>query len=131
MRRGFGMRSAGLPAYNLLIEGPLPGARQRRGLSMKQAMSLHRAAWWIRRASRRPSSTGPPDRDVPACAAAHSKPVAGWCELRGVGQGAGALALRADIDWSQVTEPDEIIPLLRHLGQPRRRSMRLGRASEK
>ena len=49
---------------------------------------------------------------------AHADPWLGWCELRGRGQVVQELSpYEVDIDWDGVGEPDEIMPLLRALGQ--------------
>jgi hypothetical protein len=42
----------------------------------------------------------------------------GWCELGGVGQVIKELSpYEADLDWGSITEPDEMLPLLRDLGR--------------
>ena len=42
----------------------------------------------------------------------------GWCELDGVGQVVQEISpYTADVDWDAVTDVDEILPLLRYLGQ--------------
>ena len=49
---------------------------------------------------------------------AHADPWVGWCELGGVGQVIKELSpYEADLDWGAVTEPDEMLPLLRDLGR--------------
>ena len=49
---------------------------------------------------------------------AHADPWLGWCELRGVGQVVKEVSpYEADIDWHQVTDLDEVLPLLDYLGQ--------------
>jgi uncharacterized protein (DUF2252 family) len=49
---------------------------------------------------------------------AHADPWLGWTELRGVGQVVAELSpYVTDLDWDAVSEPDEILPLLRYLGQ--------------
>ena len=49
---------------------------------------------------------------------AHADPWLGWCELGGVGQVVAELSpYEADLDWDAVTDLDEILPLLRYLGQ--------------
>ncbi len=118
-RRGFGIGSAGLPAYNLLIEGRTQALDNDVVLSMKQGN--------VPAPSRVVDEEGLPEhfehqghRTAVSQRAlqAHSDPWLGWCELRGVGQVVQELSpYEADIDWGQVSEPDEIVPLLRHLGQ--------------
>jgi uncharacterized protein (DUF2252 family) len=42
----------------------------------------------------------------------------GWCALDGTGYVVSELSpYEADLDWDTVSEPDEILPLVRHLGQ--------------
>ena len=49
---------------------------------------------------------------------AHADPWLGWCELRGHGYVVAELSpYQADLDWGAVAEPDEILPLVRALGQ--------------
>ena len=49
---------------------------------------------------------------------AHADPWVGWCELDGVGQVVKELSpYEADLDWGGVTEPDEMLPLVEHLGR--------------
>jgi uncharacterized protein (DUF2252 family) len=49
---------------------------------------------------------------------AHADPWLGWCELRGVGQVVKEVSpYEADIDWDVVSDLDEILDLLEHLGQ--------------
>src|SRR5918999_1294573 len=49
---------------------------------------------------------------------AHADPWLGWCSLRGVGQVVKEVSpYEADIDWDQVSDLDEAMPLLRHLGE--------------
>lgn len=117
-RTGFGIGSAGLPAYNLLIEGRTQALENDVVLSMKQGNTAA------------PSRvvTDPALRDAfehsghrtavsQRALQAHADPWLGWCELRGKGQLVKELSpYEADLDWDAVTEPDEIMPLLRSLG---------------
>ena len=49
---------------------------------------------------------------------AHADPWLGWCELRGAGQVVKELSpYEADLDWDDVSELDELPPMLRALGQ--------------
>jgi uncharacterized protein (DUF2252 family) len=118
-RSGFGIGSAGLPAYNLLVEGRTQALENDVVLSMKQG---NVAA---------PSRVVPDER-IHAYFAHHghrtavsqralqarADPWLGWCELRGVGQVVKEISpYEADLDWDLVTEPDEILPLLDALGR--------------
>jgi uncharacterized protein (DUF2252 family) len=118
-RRGFGIGSAGLPAYNLLVEGRTQALDNDVVLSMKQGNvpapsrviddgTLHE---YFEHQGHR---TAVSQRALQA----HSDPWLGWCELRGVGQVVQELSpYENDLDWSIVSEPDEILPLLAFLGQ--------------
>jgi uncharacterized protein (DUF2252 family) len=118
-RRGFGIGSAGLPAYNLLVEGRTQALDNDVVLSMKQGNipapsrvvdggELHE---YFKHQGHR---TAVSQRALQA----HSDPWLGWCELRGVGQVVQELSpYENDLDWASVSEPDEIFPLLRYLGQ--------------
>ena len=118
-RAGFGIGSAGLPAYNLLIEGRTQALENDVVLSMKQgniaAPSRVVTDEAISRAFEHPGHrTAVSQRALQA----HADPWLGWCELRGKGQLVKELSpYEADLDWDAVSEPDEIIPLLRWLGQ--------------
>ena len=117
-RRGFGIGSAGLPAYNLLVEGRTQALDNDVVLSMKQGNvpapsrvldggELHE---YFKHQGHR---TAVSQRALQA----HADPWLGWCELRGRGQLVKELSpYEADLDWDAVSEPDEIIPLLRSLG---------------
>jgi len=118
-RAGFGIGSAGLPAYNLLIEGRTQALENDVVLSMKQgnvaAPSRVVTDKAIREAFEHPGHrTAVSQRALQA----HADPWLGWCELRGKGQLVKELSpYEADLDWDAVSEPDEIVPLLRWLGQ--------------
>src|SRR4051794_1951794 len=118
-RAGFGIGSAGLPAYNLLIEGRTQALENDVVLSMKQgnvaAPSRVVTDQGIRDAFEHPGHrTAVSQRALQA----HADPWLGWCELRGTGQLVKELSpYEADLDWDAVSEPEEILPLLRALGQ--------------
>nr|WP_240746692.1 DUF2252 domain-containing protein [Cryptosporangium phraense] len=118
-RSGFGIGSAGLPAYNLLVEGATQALENDVVLSMKQG---NVAA----------PSRVVPDPDIKSyfehhghrtvvsqrALQAHADPWLGWTEIDGVGQVVQELSpYENDIDWSDVNEPDDIMPLLDQLGQ--------------
>jgi uncharacterized protein (DUF2252 family) len=118
-RRGFGIGSAGLPAYNLLVEGRTQALDNDVVLSMKQGNvpapsrvvgdgGLHE---YFKHQGHR---TAVSQRALQA----HSDPWLGWCELGGTGQVVQELSpYENDLDWDSVSEPDEILELLRFLGQ--------------
>ena len=118
-RSGFGIGSAGLPAYTLLVEGATQARENDVVLSMKQG---HVAA--PSRVIDDPESKGyfqhHGHRTVVSQRAlqAHADPWLGWTEIDGVGQVVQELSpYENDIDWADVNEPDDIMPLLDQLGQ--------------
>jgi uncharacterized protein (DUF2252 family) len=118
-RVGFGIGSAGLPAYNLLVEGRSQALENDVVLSMKQGniaapsrvVEDERITSYFEHPGHR---TAISQRALQA----HADPWLGWCELHGKGQVVQELSpYEADLDWDQVSEPDEMLPLLRYLGQ--------------
>jgi len=118
-RSGFGIGSAGLPAYNLLIEGRTQALENDVVLSMKQG-NVAAPSRVVRDEAIRDYFSHQGHRTAVSQRAlqAHADPWLGWCELRGEGQLVKELSpYEADLDWDAVSEPDEILPLLRSLGQ--------------
>ena len=117
-RSGFGIGSAGLPAYNLLIEGRTQALENDVVLSMKQG-NVAAPSRVVRDEGIREHFEHSGHRTAVSQRAlqAHADPWLGWCELRGRGQLVKELSpYEADLDWDAVTEPEEIMPLLRFLG---------------
>jgi len=118
-RAGFGIGSAGLPAYNLLIEGRTQALENDVVLSMKQG-NIAAPSRVVTDEAVSGAFEHPGHRTAVSQRAlqAHADPWLGWCELRGKGQLVKELSpYEADLDWDAVSEPDEIVPLLRWLGQ--------------
>jgi uncharacterized protein (DUF2252 family) len=118
-RSGFGIGSAGLPAYNLLIEGRTQALENDVVLSMKQG-NVAAPSRVVDDERLRSAFAHPGHRTAVSQRAlqAHADPWLGWCELHGTGQVVAELSpYAADIAWDGVSEPDEILPLLRYLGQ--------------
>jgi uncharacterized protein (DUF2252 family) len=118
-RAGFGIGSAGLPAYSLLVEGRTQALENDVVLSMKQGnvaapsrvMSDGEIERYFEHQGHR---TAVSQRALQA----HADPWLGWCELDGVGQVVKEVSpYEADIDWDQVSDLDEVFPLLEYLGQ--------------
>jgi uncharacterized protein (DUF2252 family) len=118
-RSGFGIGSAGLRAYNLLVEGRTQALENDVVLSMKQAQTP--AVSRIVRDERIRSyfeHEGHRTAVSQGALQAHADPWVGWCELDGVGQVIKELSpYEADLDWDAVTEMDEMIPLVNDLGR--------------
>ncbi|HEX5781039.1 MAG TPA: DUF2252 domain-containing protein [Solirubrobacteraceae bacterium] len=118
-RAGFGIGSAGLPAYSLLVEGRTQALENDVVLSMKQG-NVAAASRVVDDEAIRDYFEHPGHRTAVSQRAlqAHADPWLGWCELRGVGQVVKEVSpYEADIDWDVVSDLDEILDLLEHLGQ--------------
>jgi uncharacterized protein (DUF2252 family) len=118
-RSGFGIGSAGLPAYNLLIEGRSQALENDVILSMKQGNVAAPS-----RVVDDPAITeyfehqGHRTAVSQRALQAHADPWLGWTEMHGVGQVVSELSpYEADLDWGSLTEADEILPLLCDLGK--------------
>ena len=118
-RAGFGIGSAGLPAYSLLVEGRTQALENDVVLSMKQG-NVAAASRVVedRQIQRYFEHQGHRTAVSQRALQAHADPWLGWCELRGVGQVVKEVSpYEADIDWDQVSDLDEVISLLEYLGQ--------------
>jgi uncharacterized protein (DUF2252 family) len=116
---GFGIGSAGLRAYNLLVEGRSQALENDVILSMKQAQVAapsrvvddERLDDYFEHEGHRTAVSQ-------QALQAHADPWVGWCELDGQGQVVKELSpYEADLDWHGVTDPDEMFPLVEHLGR--------------
>jgi uncharacterized protein (DUF2252 family) len=118
-RRGFGIGSAGLPAYNLLVEGRTQALDNDVVLSMKQA-NIPAVSRFV--------DTGEVDayfeheghRTVVSQRAlqVHTDPLLGYTELDGVGYVVSEVSpYEVDLDWGGLTEPDEIAEVVTMLGR--------------
>ena len=117
-RSGFGIGSAGLPAYNVLIEGYSEALDNDVVLSMKQAVRAaasravddERVATAFRHEGHR---TAVSQRALQA----HADRMLGWTDMDGVGYVVTELSPYVfDLDWSDVTEPDDVAETLELLG---------------
>jgi uncharacterized protein (DUF2252 family) len=118
-RSGFGIGSAGLPAYSLLVEGRTQALENDVILSMKQGNEAapsrvvgdERIRDYFEHHGHR---TAVSQRALQA----HADPWLGWCELGGIGQVVSEVSpYEEDIDWDTVTELEDVFPLLTYLGQ--------------
>jgi uncharacterized protein (DUF2252 family) len=118
-RVGFGVGSAGLPAYNLLVEGRSQALENDVVLSMKQGnIAAPSRVVEDERIGSHFDHAGHRTAISQRALQAHADPWLGWCELDGKGQVVQELSpYEAELDWDRVSEPDEIMPLLRYLGQ--------------
>jgi uncharacterized protein (DUF2252 family) len=118
-RAGFGIGSAGLPAYSLLVEGRTQALENDVVLSMKQG-NVAAPSRVVSEAEIEDYFEHQGHRTAVSQRAlqAHADPWLGWCELGGVGQVVKEVSpYEADIDWGQVSDLDEFFPLLSYLGE--------------
>src|ERR687894_309903 len=118
-RQGFGIGSAGLPAYNILVEGPTQALENDVVLSMKQGNVAapsrivhdeHIEHYFKHHGHR----TAISQRALQA----HADPWLGYTEMDEVGFVVSELSPYVeDLDWSDLTEPEEMAPVLDFLGR--------------
>ncbi|MFJ4845967.1 DUF2252 domain-containing protein [Streptomyces sp. NPDC088733] len=118
-RRGVGIGSAGLPSYNLLLEGHTDALENDVVIYMKQgqtpAVSRHITDPAVREYFRHEGH-----RTVISQRAlqAHADPYLGWTELDGVGQLVAEVSPYAvDLDWSDLDDPAQIEAVVADLGR--------------
>ena len=118
-RSGFGIGSAGLPAYSVLVEGRSQALENDVVLSMKQGnvaapsrvLDEERIRGYFANEGHR---TAVSQRALQA----HADPWLGHTEVNGVGFVVSELSpYTSDLDWSELTEPDEMDPVLDYLGR--------------
>ena len=118
-RSGFGIGSAGLPAYNVLIEGFNEALDSDVVLSMKQAVQAAPSRvvtderivdYFLHHGHR----TAVSQRALQA----HADRLLGYTDLRGVGFVVSELSPYVDdLDWDDLTEPDDMAEVLEYLGR--------------
>jgi uncharacterized protein (DUF2252 family) len=118
-RTGFGIGSAGLPSYNVLIEGFNQALDNDIVLSMKQGNvaapsrvvddeSVHN---YFKHQGHR---TAVSQRALQA----HADPLLGYTEIDGTGYVVAELSpYESDLEWSELTEPDELTEVIEQLGR--------------
>ncbi|MFJ3583928.1 DUF2252 domain-containing protein [Streptomyces sp. NPDC090127] len=118
-RRGIGIGSAGLPSYNILLEGNSDALENDVVIYMKQAqtpaVSRH-----VTDAAVREYFQHEGHRTVISQRAlqAHADPWLGWTELDGSGQLVAEISPYAvDLDWSDIDDLDEIAATVADLGR--------------
>ncbi len=119
LRKGVGIGSAGLPSYNLLLEGHTQALENDVVIYMKQAqvpaVARHiddgRVRGYFRHQGHR---TAESQRALQA----HADPWLGFTELDGVGQLVAEVSpYAADLDWADVNEPEELAEVVGDLGR--------------
>jgi len=118
-RSGFGIGSAGLPAYSVLVEGHTQALENDVVLSMKQGsvpapsriVDEERIRGYFANEGHR---TAVSQRALQA----HADPWLGHTSLNGNGFVVAELSpYTSDLDWSELTEPTEMDPVLDYLGR--------------
>ena len=116
---GFGIGSAGLPAYNLLVEGHTEALENDVVLSMKQGnvaapsrvVDDARARGFFQHHGHRTAVSQ-------SALQAHADPWLGWTELDGTGFVVAEVSpYEADLDWSDLSEPSDLEPVVEQLGR--------------
>jgi uncharacterized protein (DUF2252 family) len=118
-KSGFGIGSAGLAAYNFLIEGRDQAHENDVILTMKQG-NVAAASRVVHDRAVRDYFEHEGHRTVISQRALqqHTDPLLGYTTLDGVGYVVADLSpYEADLDWSDITEPEEISPVVADLGR--------------
>jgi uncharacterized protein (DUF2252 family) len=118
-RRGIGIGSAGLPSYNILLEGNSDALENDVVIYMKQAQNPA-ASRFITDSNIREYFQHEGHRTVISQRAlqAHADPWLGWAEVDGVGQLVAEVSPYAvDLDWSDINDPNEIALVVADLGR--------------
>ena len=116
---GFGIGSAGLPAYNLLVEGHTQALENDVVLSMKQGnVAAPSRVVEDREAEAYFQHHGHRTAVSQSALQAHADPWLGWTEMSGTGFVVAEVSpYNSDLDWSELSEPDEIAPVVEQLGR--------------
>ncbi|MGY1808972.1 DUF2252 domain-containing protein [Blastococcus sp. SYSU D00669] len=116
---GFGIGSAGLPAYNVLLEGYDQALENDVVLSIKQGNVAAPS-----RIVTDPEIRGYFEHEGHRTATsrralqAHTSQFVGWTEIGGVGFGVAELSpYEVDFDWDDLTEPSHMRPVMTQLGR--------------
>ena len=118
-KSGFGIGSAGLPAYNVLVEGFNQALDNDVVLSMKQA-NVPAVSRFVDRDAVEGYFENEAHRTVVSQRAlqAHTDPLLGWTTVDGVGYVVSEVSpYESDLEWDDLTEPDEIGPVVEQLGR--------------
>jgi uncharacterized protein (DUF2252 family) len=119
LRKGVGIGSAGLPSYNLLLEGHTQALENDIIVYMKQAQ-VPAVSRWITDSAVKAYFKHQGHRTCESQQAlqAHADPWVGYTELDGVGQVVAEVSpYAADLDWSDINETDELKAVTSDLGR--------------
>jgi uncharacterized protein (DUF2252 family) len=118
-KSGFGIGSAGLPAYNVLVEGYSQALDNDVLLSMKQA-NIPAVSRFVDTGEVEKYFDHEGHRTVVSQRAlqVHTDPLLGYTEMDGVGYVVSEVSpYEVDLDWSDITEPDDIAAVVDLLGR--------------
>jgi uncharacterized protein (DUF2252 family) len=118
-KTGFGIGSAGLPAYNLLVEGYSQALDNDVVLSMKQA-NVPALSRFVDSSAVEGYFEHEGHRTVVSQRAlqVHTDPLLGYAELGGVGYVVAEVSpYEVDLDWGNITEPDDMAAVVDLLGR--------------
>ena len=118
-KSGFGIGSAGLPAYNVLVEGYSQALDNDVVLSMKQA-NIPAVSRFVDSGGVDAYFENEGHRTVVSQRAlqVHTDPLLGYTTLDGVGYVVSEVSpYEVDLDWSDLTEPDDIAEVVDLLGR--------------
>ena len=118
-KTGFGIGSAGLPAYNVLVEGHNQSLDNDVVLSMKQA-NVPAVSRFVDSGKVERYFDNEGHRTVVSQRAlqSHTDPLLGWTALDGVGFVVAELSpYEVDLDWAELNEPSEIASVVEQLGR--------------
>jgi uncharacterized protein (DUF2252 family) len=118
-KSGFGIGSAGLPAYNLLVEGYSQSRDNDVVLTMKQA-NVPAVSRFVGREEVERHFEHEGHRTVVSQRAlqVHTDPLLGYTSLDGVGYVVSELSpYEADLDWSEINEPEQMTQVVDCLGR--------------
>jgi len=118
-KSGFGIGSAGLPAYSLLVEGHTEALENDVVLTMKQGnVAAPSRVLGSEAAGGAFEHHGHRTALSQRALQAHADPWLGWTELDGVGFVVAEYSpYEADLDWSSLSEPAELAEVLEQLGR--------------
>jgi uncharacterized protein (DUF2252 family) len=118
-RTGFGIGSAGLPAYNVLVEGFNQSLDNDVVLNMKQA-NVPAVSRFVDRSAVESYFENEAHRTVVSQRAlqAHTDPLLGWTTVDGVGYVVSELSpYEVDLDWGELNEPSDMASVVEQLGR--------------
>jgi uncharacterized protein (DUF2252 family) len=118
-KTGFGIGSAGLPAYQVLVEGYNQSLDNDVVLGMKQA-NVPAVSRFVDRSKVESYFENEAHRTVVSQRAlqAHTDPLLGWTTIDGTGYVVSEVSpYEIDLDWGQLNEPEEMASVVEQLGR--------------